>query len=264
MENNFTSLYSPADNFTRSFVPLGERVVNNDLPQLKHEIMCGENFAGTAYLPSADTEQELAIMFLDIRDFTGLMESKPAKEVIQVVHRLFSMFNQIIKNFRGTVVETAGDSLYAVFGFGTTIRDAINEGYRAAKMIFETISLFNDTYSAHSYGRPLEIGVGLHTGSVVIGQFELESHEQLSVMGLPVNIASRLQAKTKEMNNDMIISEEAYRLLEDHNMNHEQRTVSLQGVSSQQQIRLLGKPYYRDYSSSGNDPDFDYFLAISG
>ncbi|PWG78161.1 adenylate/guanylate cyclase domain-containing protein [Pararcticibacter amylolyticus] len=217
----------------------------------------------TAFL-SADSDKELAIMFLDIRNFTGLMETKPAREVIHVVRRLFSMFGKIIQSFKGTVVEVAGDSLYAVFGMGSTIQEAINEGYQAAKMIFETIDLFNDTYSDRYDGRLLEIGIGFHTGNVIVSRVETENQKQLSVMGFAVNIASRLQAKTKELNNDMIISEEAYQLLNGKSVNHEQRTVSLQGVSSRQQVRLLGKPYYGSFSLREEETHLNYIIAYSG
>lgn len=211
-----------------------------------------------------DREQELAILFLDVRNFTGLMESQPAREVIQVVHNLFSTFNQVIKKFKGTVVEMAGDSLYAVFGLGTTIKEAANECLKAAKMMFETIKLFNDTFATLYYGKPLEIGVGIHTGNVVVGCFEFNSRQQLSIMGLPVNIASRLQAKTKELNNDLIVSEEAYRLLQHTESGHEQRIVNLQGISAEHQIRLLGKPYFQYSSLPERELDLHYILAISG
>ncbi len=151
-----------------------------------------------------DKEQELAILFLDIRDFTGLMESQPEQTVIQVVRRLFTAFNQIVKNFGGKVVEIAGDSLYAVFGLQTGLRESVNNAYQAAKVMFQTVSLFNEAYAEPYYGGPLEIGVGLHAGKVFVGEFGLDQAPQLSVMGLPVNIASRLQAKTKELNNDLI------------------------------------------------------------
>jgi len=132
-------------------------------------------------------------------------------------------------------------------------------------MMLESVQLFNDAYAAEYRQNPLEIGIGMHTGSVVVGQFGLESQQQqLSVMGLPVNIASRLQAKTKELNNDLIISEEAYGLLQGNASNGEKRTVSLPGLSSSQEVRLLGKPYYRNIPLEEPDCDLDYVLAISG
>jgi adenylate cyclase len=210
-----------------------------------------------------DAEQELAILFLDIRNFTGLMESRPAKEVAQVVRRLFSGFNQIIKHFSGTVIEIAGDSLYAVFGLGASVREAVNQGYQATKVIFETIDWFNHAYGYPIYNRKLEIGIGLYAGKVVVGQSGLISPEQLSIMGLPVNIASRLQAQTKELNNDMIISEEAYQHLEVSSDVYKKQTVRLPGVSLPQNVRLLGKPYEKSYAAEPN-LEMDYLLAISG
>ncbi len=206
---------------------------------------------------STDKEQELAILFLDIRNFTGLMESQPDQTVIQVVRGLFTAFNQIVKNFGGKVVEIAGDSLYAVFGLQTGISEAVNNAYQAAKGMFQTINFFNEAYAEPYYGKPLEIGVGLHAGKVFVGEFGLDQAPQLSVMGLPVNIASRLQAKTKELNNDLIMSEDAYQLLADDKTLVGHQTVQLQGISHGQQVRLVGKPY-------STYQDIDYFLAIAG
>jgi adenylate cyclase len=208
---------------------------------------------------SLDKEQELAILFLDIRNFTGLMESQSGQTVIQVVRRLFTAFNQIVKKFEGRVVDVAGDSLYAVFGLQTELKESVNNAYQAAKVMFQTVNLFNEAYSEPYQNGPLEIGVGLHAGKVFVGEFGLDNAPQLSVMGLPVNIASRLQAKTKELNNDMIISEDAYQLLaDDHSISiNPYQTVKLQGISHGQQIRLAGKPYK-------SQQNFDYLLAISG
>lgn len=209
----------------------------------------------TATVP--DQERELAILFLDIRNFTGLMESQPGQTVIHIVRRLFTAFNQIVKKFEGKVVEIAGDSMYVVFGLQTELKASVNNAYNAAKVMFQTVNLFNEAYAEPYHGGPLEIGVGLHAGKVFVGEFGLDNAPQLSVMGLPVNIASRLQAKTKELNNDMIISEDAYRLITDDKTIAGHQTVQLQGISTGQQVRLAGKPY-------GNHQNLDYLLAISG
>ncbi|PWK79384.1 class 3 adenylate cyclase [Mucilaginibacter oryzae] len=213
---------------------------------------------------SADEEKELAILFLDIRNFTGLMEAQPGQVVINVVRRLFTAFNQIIKNFQGKVVEIAGDNLYAVFGLQTGIREAANNAYQATKAIFQTVGMFNEAYAEPFYGGPLEIGIGLHTGKVFVGEFGLDGTSNLTVMGLPVNIAARLQAKTKDLNNDLLISEEAYSLLESDRDSFPAQTINLQGVSYGQQIRLAGKPYNNGKYLNGGGQDFDYLLAISG
>lgn len=204
-----------------------------------------------------DQERELAILFLDIRNFTALMESQPSQTVIQVVRRLFTAFNQIVKKFEGKVVEIAGDSMYVVFGLQTELKASVNNAYQASKVMFQTVNLFNEAYAEPYYGGPLQIGVGLHAGKVFVGEFGLDNTPQLSVMGLPVNIASRLQAKTKELNNDLIISEDAYQLIADDRAIARQQTVHLQGISEGQEIRLAGKPY-------NTHQNLDYLLAISG
>ncbi|MDN5287097.1 MAG: adenylate/guanylate cyclase protein [Mucilaginibacter sp.] len=231
---------------------------------MKNEYLILNGDCPAALATPSDTEQELAILFLDIRNFTGLMESQPGQTVIQVVRRLFTAFNQVIKSFQGKVVEIAGDNLYAVFGLQTNLQEAVNNAYQAAKVMFQTVSLFNDAYAVPYHGGPLEIGVGLHAGTVFVGEFVLDERSQLSVMGLPVNIASRLQAKTKELNNDLLISEDAYRLLESDGTVLDQQTVNLQGISQGQQIRLAGKPYSNNHYLASSQPGFDYLLAISG
>jgi adenylate cyclase len=209
----------------------------------------------TPHVP--DQERELAILFLDIRNFTGLMESQPGQTVIQVVRRLFTAFNQIVKKSEGRVVEIAGDSLYAVFGLQTGLKESVNNAYQAAKVMFQTVNLFNEAYSEPYYGDPLQIGVGLHAGKVFVGEFGLDHEPKLSVMGLPVNIASRLQAKTKELNNDLIISEDAYQLLSGDKAIARHEMVKLQGISHGWQVRLAGKPY-------SPQQNLDYLMAISG
>lgn len=222
----------------------------------------GPCLALTNTLP--DEERELAILFLDIRNFTGLMEAQSGKTVIQIVRRLFTAFNHIVKNFQGKVVEIAGDNLYAVFGLQTDLRQSVNNAYQATRTMFQTIKLFNEGYAEPYFGGPLEVGMGLHAGKAFVGEFGLETPARLSVMGLPVNIAARLQAKTKELNNDLLISEEAYRLIDAEDTLFVRQTVNLQGITNQQQIRLAGKPYNNSRYLSGRETEVDYLLAISG
>ncbi|MFD0794708.1 adenylate/guanylate cyclase domain-containing protein [Mucilaginibacter litoreus] len=223
------------------------------------------NTACQAYIQTEpDVEHELAILFLDIRNFTGLMEAQPGQTVIHIVRRLFTAFNQIVKNFKGRVIEIAGDNLYAVFGLQTSLSEAANNAYQAAKTMFQTVTLFNEAYAESYNGGPLEIGVGMHAGKVFVGEFGLNGNKQLSVMGLPVNIAARLQAKTKELDNDMLISEEAYSLLDTVGDSWGSQTVTLQGISHGQQVRLAGKPYVNSLYLNTGAPELDYLLAISG
>ncbi|TFF36724.1 adenylate/guanylate cyclase domain-containing protein [Mucilaginibacter psychrotolerans] len=231
--------------------------------------MKNNNLTHNTLLPAIATaipyeEKELAILFLDIRNFTGLMVSQPEQHIIQIVRRLFTAFNQIIKSFSGKVIETAGDSLYAVFGLQDGLPEAVNNAYLATKAMFRTVGLFNDSYAVDTENAPLEMGAGLHAGRVFIDEFSLEGTPQLAVMGLPVNITARLQAKTRELNNDLLISEYAYHFLNEPETTAGVQTVTLQGIAQGQQIRLAGGPYYVPKALAEPDLHMSYLLAISG
>jgi len=206
-------------------------------------------------------ERELAIFFLDIRNYTRLLESQPQVKVITVVKRLFKLFNQVIKSFGGRLVELAGDNIYAVFGLTTNVKEAANNAYSAIQAIFDNVRIFNDVYADAFFGTLLEIGVGLHSGKVYVDETGIDSVPQLSVMGLPVNIAARLQSATKELNNDFVLSEEVYRLLNIGEI--EMAAIPLRGVSDEQNVRLAGNPYMNRLLGKA-DLGYDYLLAISG
>lgn len=210
-------------------------------------------------------EKELALLFLDIRNFTVFMESHPAYDVIYVIRKLFVLFSQTIKKAGGRVIETAGDSIYAVFGLDSDVKEAVQESVIASSAIFHDLEIFNATYAQPYFNLSFEIGVGLHKGNVVVGQYDLELNERMTVMGLPVNIASRLQSETKELNNNLLISEEAYSLLDMHACNPEQRTVHLKGISNPIDVRLLGKPYGLVVANKPVLPEnFEYYIAMAG
>lgn len=210
-------------------------------------------------------EKELALLFLDIRNFTKFMESRSAYEVIYVIHKLFVMFGESIKEAGGRIIETAGDSIYAVFGLESNIEEAVRSSVEASQAIFNDLEIFNTTYAQPGFNLNFEIGIGLHEGKVVVGQFDLDYNAHLTVMGLPVNIASRLQSETKELNNNLLISEQAYRFLDQKDRSDEQRTVHLRGVSGPLQVRLMGQPYGGKVKTKTVLPDdLEYYLSIAG
>ena len=226
-------------------------------------LICDQNVFLSNQDEIIEKEKELAILFLNIRHFTDLLETFPAGDILRLIGRVFAVFNKIISSYKGQVIEKNGDNLYAVFGLTGSLSDAANNAYQAARKMFQALDLLNDNFFANNYGYPLEIGMGMHTGHVYIGEFGFDTHRSTTVMGLPVNIASRLQTETKTQNNDMIISEEAYQLLKIEK-NHVQELVKLRGVSNLQEIRLAGKAFLHETISDVSLMKESWLLAISG
>lgn len=93
------------------------------------------------------------------------------------------------------------------------------------------------------FNHTFEVGIGVHVGKVIVGNVGIGLSNNLTVMGYPVNIAARLQAATRELNNSFIISNLAYRLLKNPPYSMGCNYLNLKGVSNAYEVRLIGKPY---------------------
>ncbi|MGY0041356.1 adenylate/guanylate cyclase domain-containing protein [Pedobacter sp. NJ-S-72] len=210
---------------------------------------------------SIGEERKLALLFLDIRNFTAAMELRSSYEVIYMIRKLFVLFNHSITEAGGRIIETNGDSIYAVFGLETGLHEAVQSSLDAAYALLHDVEIFNSTYAQPYFNLSYEIGIGVHQGNVVVGQYDLANKEQMTVMGLPVNIASRLQGETKELNNNLIVSESAYYLLTDPK-EAAIKSVNLKGITAPMNVMLMGNPFH--VQNQINDIDLNYYLGISG
>src|SRR5688572_31424396 len=86
----------------------------------------------------AESEKEMALFFLDIRNFTPLVAKYQALDVIHIVRKLFSTFQNIIRSHHGRIIETSGDGFYAAFGFNRPVADAVNAAVQAGMVILTT------------------------------------------------------------------------------------------------------------------------------
>lgn len=188
-------------------------------------------------------EKELALFFLDIRDFTPFMEASLPFDVIHIMRRLFTLFRKTIEEHEGSIIDTAGDGLYAVFGLKAEwVPEAAEAAIRAGTSILERLEEFNDRYLERHFNHAFEVGIGVHTGRVIVGNIGIGVNNNLTVMGLPVVIASRLQAATRQLNNTMVVSEDTYQLLSAPASSRETE-VQLKGVLRDVQVRLMGREF---------------------
>ncbi|HMJ46034.1 MAG TPA: adenylate/guanylate cyclase domain-containing protein, partial [Ferruginibacter sp.] len=183
-------------------------------------------------------EKELVLFFLDIKNFTPFVDSYLPFDVIHVVRRLFFIFHNVINKLKGRIVETAGDGLYAVFGFDSTIKEAADFAIEASKQIVIELDELNEHYLQKYFFISFEVGIGIHLGKVIVGKIRIADKNTESIMGLAVNVASRLQAVTRELDNNILISEELAR--------HSSirfptpgRTINLKGINQEVTVHLM-------------------------
>ncbi len=193
-------------------------------------------------LQTVGDEKQMALFFLDIRNFTPFIEQHLPFDVIHIIRRLNILFNDIIVRHNGKIVEYAGDGFYAVFGFDEPVKEAVNNAYEAGKVILTELPRLNENYITKYFDHKIDIGIGLHAGKVIVGKTGVKEHSPYTVMGFPVNVASRLESATKELNNSFIISDYAYKFLNGKN-NATEKQIKLKGVSEPFCVRLMGEEY---------------------
>jgi adenylate cyclase len=151
------------------------------------------------------------VLFADIRDFTGIAEALPATRLIKILNQYFARMSAVVVEERGFVNKFGGDSLLAVFG--TPLNpDAEHAacGVHAALRMRTELAEFNREQD-DAWLPQIMIGIGIATGDVVAGNVGSETKLEYTVIGDAVNVASRLQAMTKELDKPILANGETAR-----------------------------------------------------
>ncbi len=148
------------------------------------------------------------ILFADIVGFTRLSETMPPREINIILNRYFSSMTDIVFSNGGTLDKYIGDGLMAVFGAPMEKEDDAERAVRTALEIRRELTAMMKTTSAD---RRFDIRVGLNTGRVVAGNIGSPKRMEYTVIGDPVNVASRLESIAKP--NQIVIGEETFGLV---------------------------------------------------
>jgi adenylate cyclase len=140
--------------------------------------------------------QTITILFADIRGFTRISEHAQPEKIVQLLNRYFSAMTDIIFAHGGTLDKYLGDGLMALFGAPTvTPKDAANAMSAAVAMQRRMLSI-NDELRAEGYPE-IGVGIGMHTGEVIVGYIGSERRSEYTAIGDTVNTASRLESNAK-------------------------------------------------------------------
>ena len=157
------------------------------------------------------TELTATIVFTDIIAFTRLAEKIPPRETNMILNQYFSMVTDIIFRHDGTLDKYIGDGLMAVFGAPMERQDDAERAILAAKEMREKLAAMMAKKEGHT--RKFDIRIGINTGRVVAGNIGSPRRMDYTVIGDPVNIASRLESIAEP--NQILIGEETYETIKD-------------------------------------------------
>jgi two-component system sensor histidine kinase ChiS len=155
-------------------------------------------------------EQEMTIFFSDIRQFTDLSEKLTPEESFAFINSYLSRIVPEITKNSGFVDKYIGDAILALFPQA----DGADMAVRTAISIQERIQEYN-AHRANCGYRPLSMGIGLHTGTLMVGVVGVKDRMQNTVISDAVNLASRLESITKVFGVSLAISEETFKKLSD-------------------------------------------------
>ena len=142
-------------------------------------------------------EREVTILFCDLRDFTGMSEQMNPTDVLALLNRYLDRMSTIIERHGGVIDKYIGDAIMALFGAPITDTGAAGKAIAAAREMAQALEVLNRELVAE--GRPvLAFGIGINTARVVAGNMGSKTRLNYTVIGDGVNLASRLEALTKE------------------------------------------------------------------
>lgn len=148
---------------------------------------------------------DVAVLFVDIVGFTGYAAHRAPAEVIDTLRGFHARMEAEVFDHGGTLDKYLGDGLMATFGTPEpTETDAIN-ALRCARSMLRVLAAWNRDRAARGEP-PIRAGIGLHYGPVVLGNIGANRLE-FAVIGNTVNVASRLEALTRDLSVDLAVSE---------------------------------------------------------
>lgn len=155
-------------------------------------------------------KQDMTIFFSDIRQFTNLSEDLTPEESFKFINSYLARIVPVITQHGGFVDKYMGDAIMALFSNETGSDAAVQSAIHMQRIILEY-----NTHRAKCNYRPLSMGIGLHTGTLMLGVVGVEDRMQNTVISDAVNLASRLESITKVFNISIAISDETFKSLKD-------------------------------------------------
>ena len=192
-------------------------------PAVAEEILNGK-------LSSNGSEQDVTILFADIRSFTPLSEQLGARKLVKVLNLWLEMMVTAVEEEHGMVNKFIGDAVVAVFGAPRPDERHPDHALRAALRMLHAGQALNKTLEKE-YGVQIGFGVGINTGQVVAGPVGAPSRMEYTVIGEAVNIAARIESLTRRLDVNLLVSEATFSQLSEPHMLVAAGVHELKGVS---------------------------------
>jgi adenylate cyclase len=199
--------------------------------QVADQILKGKVDLGGEIVP-------VTILFSDIRDFTAISEKMEPRALLGLLNEYFTGMVESVLSNHGVVDKFLGDGMMAVFGAPTPDPDDPVRAVRAALQMRERLVVLNERLRKDGL-RELRIGIGIHSGPVVAGNIGHVDRKEYTVIGDSVNLTARLEALTKELSADIVLSADTYAAVRDSVEAEALRSIRVRGREQEVMVYRL-------------------------
>ncbi|MDX1562790.1 MAG: adenylate/guanylate cyclase domain-containing protein, partial [Gammaproteobacteria bacterium] len=169
---------------------------------------------GGADITIAGESRTMSVLFSDVRGFTTISERLDARELTQLMNEFLTPITRVIHEHRGTIDKYMGDAVMAFWGAPLEDAEHARNAVLAGLAMIETVEALGPDFEKKGWP-PLQIGVGVASGPMNVGNMGSEFRMAYTVMGDTVNLGSRLEGLTKQYGVGMIVNETTVELVAD-------------------------------------------------
>lgn len=202
-------------------------------------------------------KRKVTILMADIRGFTTISEQLPPEHVVALLNDYLAVMTKVIKHYGGTINDIAGDGILVFFGAPIQGSDDSHRAVACAIAMQLAMELVNTQVKKFRLPK-LEIGIGINTGEVVVGNIGSEEHAKYTAIGSHVNLAARIESFT--VGGQILISQSTYAETQFILKIEGQTQTFMKGVSdavSLYEVSGIGDPYNVFLA-----PDQDAFIVL--
>ncbi len=149
--------------------------------------------------------RKITILTSDLRGFTALAERLQPEDVIHILNLYLGQMSEVINQYQGTIDEFMGDGILVLFGAPTARSDDALRAVACACAMQLAMGAVNAQLQSRGLS-PLAMGIGIHTGDVVVGNIGSEQRTKYGIVGSPVNLTYRIESYTQ--GGQILISED--------------------------------------------------------
>ena len=159
-------------------------------------------------------KKDLTVLFSDIRGFTTISEGLSPEKLVHLLNEYLTIMTDVVFKYEGTLDKYMGDAIMAVYGAPLERPNHPSNACHSALEMMEALGKLNEKWIGEGK-KPLDIGIGINTGMMMVGNMGSEQRFDYTVMGDAVNLGSRLEGANKDYKTNILISESTYERVKD-------------------------------------------------